>query len=823
MQRHARTLRHAWRRLVAAPLFTFVALTTMAVGIGANTAIFSLVYGVLLKPLPIQEPERVVAVWHVAPGVMRGPLNQSPATYLVYREHGRVFEDIGLWDDATLAVTGHDEPERVDALRVTDGVLGVLGVRPMLGRPFTAEDDSPASPERVILTYAYWQREFGGAADVVGRPLTVEGRVREIIGVLPQAFRFMNYDPAMLVPFRIDRAEVFVGNFSYQAVARLRPGVTTDQANTDIARMIPLVIDSFPLPPGFTREMMEEAKLGPDVHPLANDVVGDVGPVLWVLLGTVGIVLLIACANVTNLYLVRAEGRHQEFAIRAALGAGRRQIARELLSESVLLGLIGGACGVVLAQGGLRLLRALEPQGLPRLHEIEIDPVVLLFTLGISILAGLFFGLIPVLRIGSAQLATGLKEGGRLSSDGKERHRARTVLVTAEIALALVLLVGAGLMIRTFQALRGVDPGFVRPEEVLTLRISIPEALVADPEQVVRRHQTIRDRIAQLPGVTSVGLASSVTMDGSTSNDPIFVEEFPGPEGRIPPIRRFKWVSPEYFETMGNPLVAGRGFTWTDNYNTMPVVIINEQLAREYWPDPAAAIGKRIRETPSNPWREIIGVVGNVRDDGVAQEPPAIVYWPLLIRDFWYEPLIAQRWIRYAIRSHRLDSPIFLREIQHAVWSIEPSLPVSSVRTLDEIRSRSMAQTSFALVLLAIAAGVALLLAVVGIYGVVSYVVTLRTREIGIRMALGAQPVDVQRLFVRYGLTLTGLGLTLGLAASTAMTRLMSMMLFGVGPLDLITYASVSVGLAATTLLANYLPAWRASRLNPVATLRSGT
>ncbi len=493
-----------------------------------------------------------------------------------------------------------------------------------------------------------------------------------------------------------------------------------------------------------------------------------------------------------------------------------------MLSESLLLGIVGGALGLVLAYGGLQVLVALEPEGLPRLAEVQIDPLVLLFTLVLSVLSGLLFGLIPVVRLGTSQLVTALKEGGRSSSDGRERHRARTALITAEIALALVLLVGAGLMIRTFQALRSVHPGFVRPAEVLTLRISIPEALIPEPEQAVRAHEQIKDRLEQIPGVNVVGLASSVTMDGSRSADPIFVEAFPGPEGRLPPIRRFKWVSPDYFETMGNPVLAGRSYNWTDNYNTLPVVIVNEKLAREYWEDPAMAVGQRIRESPQNPWREIIGVVGDVRDDGVAEEAPALVYWPLLIKDFWDDPLHAHRWSRYAIRSGRLDSSTFLREIQEAVWSVNPSLPVSSIRTLNEIQSDSMAQTSFALVLLAVAAGVALLLGVVGIYGVIAYAATQRTREIGIRMALGAEPGDVQRLFVRHGLLLTGAGLGLGILAAAGLTRLMSTLLFGVDPLDPVTYVSVSSGLGATALLATYLPARRASRLNPVESLRSG-
>lgn len=815
-------LRHVTRRLLHAPLFTAVAVVTLAVGIGANTAIFSLVYGVLLKPLPFEQPETLVGVWHEAPGLNLDLLNQSPATYLTYREDGRTFEDIGMWDDTYVAITGKQEPERVEALRVTDGLLPLLRVEPLIGRRFTPEDDSPAGASTAMLTYAYWQRKFGGDPNVLGQPLVVEGTTREIVGVLPQSFKFLRSNAALVLPFRLDRSEVFVGNFSYQGIARLKPGVTIEQANADVARMIPLLMEKFPLPPGFSPEMLNEARLGPKVRPLADDVIGDVGRVLWVLLGTVGIVLLIACANVANLFLIRAEGRQQELAIRTAMGAGRRQVAGETLSESITLGLVGGAVGLGLAYLGIQLLLTLRPEGLPRLDEIALDPVVMLFTLGISLTAGVLFGLIPVWRISRTNLGNALKEGSRGSSEGKERHRVRTALVTAEIALALVLLVAAGLMFRTFQAMRDVDPGFVRPAEVLTARISIPEAVVEDPVEAVRTHEQIKERLGQLPGVTAVGLSSSITMDGSDSRDPVFVEEFPGPAGQIPPIRKFKWVAPEFFETMGNPLLMGRHMTWTDSYNMLPVAIVNDAFVREYWEDPADALGKRIRQTPENQWREIVGIVGNERDDGVAQPAPPIVYWPLLQADFWDEGVRAQRWLGYAVRSQRLSSPTFLREIQDAVWSVNPNLPLSGVQTLESLRADSMAQTSFALVLLAVAASVALLLSIVGIYGVIAYAATQRTREIGIRMALGAKHGDVRDLFVRHGLMLTVVGVGVGLAAAMGLTRLMSALLYGISPLDPVTYGAVAVGLALTAMLASYLPARRAARVDPVIALRSG-
>jgi predicted permease len=808
------------RGLLRSPLFTATALLTLGIGIGANVALFSVVYGVLLKPLPFDEPDRLVGVWHTAPGMNDPQVPQGPAFHLTYRDENRAFENIGMWNSRSVTLTGVGEPERIPVLTVTDGILPTLKVRPFVGRLFSREDDSPRSPESAILTYAYWQRKFGGDRAIVGRQLIVDGKPREVIGVLPDGFDFLGAGPAMLLPMRLNPAEVFVGNFAHRGVARLKPGVTVAQANADIARMIPLVLERFPLPPGFTRDMVDKVRLGPNVHPLAIDVIGDVGPVLWLLFGSVGLVLLIACANVANLFLVRAEGRQQEFAIRSALGASWARLAGELLAESAMIGVAGGLLGVALAWASLRMLVTMAPAGLPRLHEIGLNPVVLLFTLGISILAGALSGLMPVLRLARPRLAA-LKDGGRSASDGRERHRARSALVIAEMALAVVLLVGSGLMLRTFQRLRGVEPGFSDPQHVLTLRLSIPETVAADAEQAARTHEQMAQRIGQLPGVVSVGLSSSVTMDGDSSHDPVFVEDFPMPEGQMAPMRKHKWVSPRYFETMGNPIVAGRALTWADLYSRTPVALVSENLAREYWKAPAAAIGRRVRETPKSAWREIVGVVGDVRDDGAAQKTPLIVYWPFLMGQFWGADHFVQRNMAYAIRTNRLNAPGFLKEIQKAVWSVNPSVPLANVRTLNDIRAESMAQTSFALVMLGIAAAVALLLGVVGVYGVIACIAARRTREVGVRMALGAEPRDVARLFVRHGAVLAGLGIVLGVAGAAALSRLMSSLLFGVSPTDPLTYAAVSVGLASLALLAGYLPARRASRIDPVVALRS--
>jgi len=808
------------RRLVQARLFTSVAVLTLALGIGANTAIFSVIRGVLLKPLPFDQPERLVGLWHTATAIGLPVLNQSPALYFEYREEGHSFEDSAMWDTNSVSVTGAGEPERVTALVVTDGALGLLRVQPALGRRFTAEDDAPKAPPRVMLGHGYWERKFGSDPGVIGKPVTIDGRAHEIVGVLPAGFTFLDTTPQLVLPFGLNRAEVFVGNFSYQGIARLKPGVTLAQANADVARMIPLVMERFPMPPGFTKQMFQEIRLAPNVRPLVQDVIGDVGHVLWLLLGTVGIVLLIACANVANLFLIRAEGRQQELAIHAALGARPRRIAWELLSESLTLSLLGGLLGLGFAYAGIRGLVALAPSGLPRLQEIGIDPLVLLFTLAISLFAGLLFGLLPVARFATPRLASTLNQGGRSGTASRQRHRARNSLVVAEIALAVVLLVASGLMIRTFQAMRHVDPGFRDPAQVVSLRISIPDTLIKDPMQAARTHEQIVHRLEQIPGVQSVGLTSSVPMDGSGEHDPIFVEDFPGPSGRIPPIRKYKMVEDGYFRTLGSRLIAGRTLTWADAFTQAPVVAISESLAREYWKDPAAALGRRVRNRPDNGWRTIVGVIGDERDEGLAKPVTPIVYWPLMIGEFWNAETYAQRSATYVIRSERTKSPTMVKEIQQAVWSVNGGLPVANVRTLTEIMSASMAQTSFALIMLAIAAAVALLLGIVGIWGVIAYIAAQRTKEIGIRMALGAASRDVTGLFLRQGLLLAGIGIAIGLVAAGVATRVMSTLLFGVGRLDPVTYVAVALGLGLTALLASYVPAARAARVDPAEALR---
>jgi predicted permease len=813
------------RRLFRNPLFTIIAIATLAIGIGANAAIFSLVNGILLRPLPFDEPDDLVGVWHRAPGIGFEEVNQSPALHFTYLDEGQSFSEIGMWDWGSASVTGIDEPEEVQTMRVTDGTFRALRLQPVLGRRFNAEDDSPEAPLTIILGHDYWQTRFGGDPGVLGQTLTVEGRPREIIGVMPAGFRLIDQNPAFYLPFQFNRAELFVGNFSYQALARLRPGVSIEQANADVSRMIPMSIEKFP--GGITLDLLENAQFAANIRPLKQDVVGNVGEVLWVLLGTVGMILLIACANVANLFLVRAEAREREMAVRTAMGADQPRIAGEFLKESLLLGFLGGLGGIGLAFAGLKLLTALGPSELPRLAEVSLDWRVLLFTLAISLFAGAFFGMFPVLKYRRGGVVNALKEGGRGGSVGKEKNRARNVLVVAQMSLALLLLVGSGLMIRSFQALRNVDPGFRNGEEVLLVRLSIPAAEVEEPVEVTQTHELLARRLGEISGVTTVGLSQSVTMDGWNSNDPVFVEGFPVEEGQLPPIRRFKWIGESYFEAMQIPLVAGRAIDLRDSYDLNPVAMVTENFAREYWESPADALGKRISTGISaGNWNEIVGVVGNVRDDGLDQDPTAVIYWPMMQRNLWEDlpgeapGTAVRRSMNYVIRSPRVGSPDVLTEVREAIWGVNPNLPLANVRTLEDVLTRSMARTSFSLVMLGIAAAVALILGAIGIYGVISYVVSQRTRELGVRLALGAEAGDIKSMVLRQGLVLSGIGVIIGLGAAIGLTRFMETLLYGVDPVDPVTFGTVAVSLTVVALLASYFPAHRASKVDPVVAIR---
>ena len=816
-------VRYGLRMLRKSPGFTAVAVLTLALGIGATIAIFSVLDGVVLKPLSYAQPEQLVGL-EVTPLAIDASLRGMAAEdYFVFRDHSRTLEDIGVYaetdTDRDVNVTGFAEPERVHALDITHGVLSVLAVPPMLGRTFSPADDSPGAPLTAILTYGYWYRRFSADPSTVGKTIIVNGMARQIIGVLPRNFQFLDMqDLALILPLQLDRNKTLLGNFSYFGIARLKVGSTLSQASVDVARMLPITLDTFPPPPGVSTDSMHKAGFAPSLLPLKQEVIGNVGLLLWLLMGSIGMVLLIACANVANLLLVRTEGRQNELALRAALGASRRRIGAQLLCESAVIGLLGSVCGLGLAWAALRVLVALAPSGLPRISDIGVNLPVLYFSLGLTVFTGLLFGLVPVLK--HTGVRAGAPEGGRTLGVSRERHRVRNLLVTMQVALALVLLICSALMIRTFRVLTHINPGFARPGELQTFRISIPDSDVADDGNVPRMEQQIQDKLAAIPGVFSVAFSSAVPLDGDGRFDNIFTEDHPSTNGVLPPARHLLFISPGYFQTLGIPLIAGRDVSWADTYNQVPVALVSENFAREYWRTSSEAIGKRIRVTTADDWRQIIGVVGDVRDDGMDRPARTDVYWPTLVAKFQSEPLRAQRYVTYVARSPLAGSASLINQIRQAVWSVDGNLPLASVYTLNYLYTRSMARASFALVMLGIAGAMALLLGTVGLYGVIAYSVSQRTREIGIRVALGAQRGDVMSLVLGEGMLVILTGLAIGLVGSLGLTRFLSSLLVGVSATDPLTFAGVATLLASVALAACYLPARRAVLIDPLVALR---
>jgi predicted permease len=807
--------------------FTAVAILTLALGIGANTAVFSVVNSVLLKPLNYPRAEELVALRQLAPGAagladFASGLRLSPSMYVTYAEHNRTFQSLGVWTIGAANVTGLAEPEQVRIVAVSDGVLQALSVPPSFGRWFSQTDQIPRGPETVMLSYGYFQRHFGGDPSAIGRNITVDSLPRQIIGVMPHGFRFVDVDFDMIVPIRFDRNGLGLAGFGFQGIGRLRSGVRISEANADMARMLPIWMDSWSNGPGTNPRIYETWKITPAIRPLKQEVIGNVRDVLWVVMATIGLVMLIACANVTNLLLVRVEARHQELAVRAALGAGAGRIIRGLLVESAMLGLIGGALGVAIADWIVHLLVAVGPANLPRRSEISLDTRTLGYAVLVSLLSGLLFGLVPALKYGGPRASLALRSAGRTSSVSRERHRARNALVVGQVAMALVLLVSAGLMIRTFRALRTVEPGFTDAPHLEMARISIPDSLVKDPERVTRIQNEIVDKLSAISGVTSVGFASGMPMEELEAGwDAIYAEGKEYSPDEIPPLRLYKFVSPGFFHTAGTRLVAGRELTWTEVYGKRPVAMVSENLARELWGSPSGAIGRRLRELPSQPWREVIGVVEDVREKGVQENAPEIVYWPTLMTYLYGSGVLdAIRTVTFTLRSERAGTESFLDEVRQAVWSVNASLPLASVRTMQEVYDKSVARTSFTLVMLGTAGAMALVLGIIGIYGVISYTVSQRQREIGIRMALGAQGGDVLQMVLRQGAKMALVGVAIGVGTAFGLTRLMKNLLFGVAADDPVTFAAVAGLLVFIALLACYLPARRAMRVDPMVALR---
>ena len=820
-------LKHVCRRLRRSPGFAITVVLTLAIGIGANTAVFSVLNSVLLRPLPYPEPQQLVSLHINAPGApglaeFRNELRLSASMYFTFATHNRVFQSMGVWGPGTASITGIAQPEQVNTAQISGGVLEALNVPAFHGQWLTAADQDSHGLGRVMLSYGYWQRRFGGDPGVVGRTISVNSQSRVIAGVMPRGFKVVNYDFDLLVPLALDPVKEQLAGFAYRGIARLRPGVSISQANADLASLLNVWMDSWSNGPGSDPHWYLRWKITPALQPLKEAVVGSIQTMLWVVMGTIGMVMLIACTNVANLLVVRADARQQELAVCSALGAGRWRIARELLLESVTLGLLGGAAGVAVAYAGLRLLTAIGPEELPRLSEISLDGWSVAFTLILSVLSGLLFGAIPVLRYTASRERLTLAGATRTASVSRERQRGRNTLVAAQVAMALVLLIGAVLMIRTFLAMRDVDPGFSDPASLQVMRLSIPETLVGDSTTVVRLQNSILDKMAAIPGVSSAGFAASVPMSGTEPSWDEILIEGKNYAGDNPPMRLYNYVSPGYFHTAGTRLVAGRDFTWAEIYGVRPIGIVSEGLARELFGSPRAALGKRFREFPGMPWHEVVGVVQDVRENGVDQVSPATVYWPSLMGDpAAPNKLEAWRTVYFALRSSRAGTQAFINEMQQAVWSVNANLPVADVSTMQEIYHESMARTSFTLVMLAIAGTMALALGILGIYGVISYAVSQRTREIGIRMALGAKKSELVWMFVRSALVLTGIGSAIGLGAAAALMRLMRTLLFGISPLDPVTFIAVPLALAAAAALASYLPARRTTAVDPVEALRA--
>jgi predicted permease len=801
--------RHTLRGLAKSPGFTAIALVTLALGIGACTAVFSLVSGILIHPLPYPEPERLVGMWHTAPGVGFPQIDQTDATFMNYRDHARSFEDMALYTTESRNFTDGGEPERIEAALVTASLFTTLKVTPSLGRAFSEEEARPGADPVAVVGHALWARRFGSDPSIVGRTIRLDGVASRIVGVMPPTLAFPETSTQLWLPFQLDRTRYHDTSFSYDAVGRLRPGVSLEEAEAEMRPILARITENYP--GDLTQAMLEQAGIAPILHPLKQDVVGEVATPLWILLGTVGFVLLVASANVANLFLVRADGRHREVAVRAALGASRGDVARLYLSESLVLGLVGGVLGLALAEGARRVFVAYGAIDLPRLEEVRLDSGVLFFTFAVSLLAGLLFGLVPILRQEWTSPATALNEIGRGLTAGRERLSARSVLVSCQVAFALVLLVGSGLMARSFWHLRSVEPGF-DPKATLTFDLSLPEGQYPGEREVMRFVEQLTERIGELPGVVAAATTSLLPLTGSYDNNAVFVEDFPVPDGQIPPVHPTRYVSPDYFRTLAIPLLEGRTFEWSDRDKGLRTAIVSRAFGEKYWPG-QSPIGKRLRRFQETELIDIIGVVGSVRDEGLDKGLAPTLYYPI------GQPGSILRPLHVAVRT-RTEPRALFDSIREEVRALDRNLPLSSVGTMEQILARSTARTTFTMILLGLSALVAVLLGSIGIYGVVSYVVSQRRNEIGIRMALGAGVADVQRMFVLSGVRTAIAGAVLGLAGSLALTRVLGSLLFDVRPFDPATYVLAAITILGVALAASALPARRASKVDPVIALR---
>lgn len=807
-------LRQTLRRALQSPIFPLLVVFTLALGLGANSALFSVVNTILLKPLPYVASERLVMLDHAAPGLDLPRLDISESLFLFYRDQAKSFESISLVSSREVTFTGADQPQRLHAGAFTPGSLAMLRVAPLFGRAFTTEEGAPGAQPVVLLSEELWRTRFGAKENVLGTLVEVDGVAREVVGVLPRGFAFPESDLDLWTPYAIDRTTARLGNFAQFAIARLAPGATLESARAELDHFLVALRDHFPEDQAAV--VLDEAGFRAHPRTLRDHVVGDVATSLWLLLGTVVFVLLIACANVANLFLVRAEGRQRETAVRTALGAGRRDHVRSSLLESTLLVTIAALVGLGLAHRALHFLRLWGPQDLPRLAEITLDGRTLGFTAVLALAASLLFGLLPLAFTKVQNLAGALKDGGRAATGGRERLHLRRLLVAGQVALALVLLVGATLMLRSFQNLVQVDPGF-RVDHTLSFRLSLPETNYPDDRTAADFWFRLQDRLAALPGVESVATVSSVPLGGARRRTGHRLESQHEVEGALPIVFAFEVISEGYLKTAGLRLLEGRSLDRSDSERRSASILVSESLARQNWPG-ESALGQRLDpgSLSEDPWYTVVGVVADVRARNLAEEPEPTVYYPLLSKD---ENGWVMNGMDVVLRS-KLPHDTLMNTVRQAVWDLDADLPLTNVRTFEQLVSESRARHSFTLTLLLIASLMSLALSAVGTYGVIAYLVAQRTGEIGIRLALGARGTQVATLVLREGLLVATAGAAAGLLGAAALTRWLKTLLFEVSPLDPLTFAVVPALLLTAALLACWIPARKASRVDPLVALR---
>ena len=812
-------LRLLWRRAAVNPGFTLISLATLAIGIGANIAIFTVVNAVLLRPLPIPESERLLVLRHAAPGLVQlDELPMSDALYFLYAEESRTLDGVAAIQDGQASFTGPENPQRVQAASVTASFFDVMRTPPRVGRAFTPEEDRPGAAPVVVLSDGLWRTRFGADPGVVGRVVDLDGATVEIIGVMPPGFAFSRPEAELWRPMGLDRESVQLGSFGITGVARIADGSTLGQVRAELDAMLSNLAEVFP--DEGAAPILANAGFRPRVDRAREVVVGDIESTLWILLGAVGFLLLIACANVANLFLVRSEARHGEVAVRAALGESRGRLAGSVLLESLVLGVAGGLAALPLALLAVRLLVGFGPRVLPRLDEISIDASVLLFGLAVSVAAGLLFGLLPALRASAVAAAGHLPAGARGATVGRERQLARRGLVVVQIALALTLLVGSGLAVRSFGRLAAVDPGF-DPVDVLTFGLALAQRDYDSPDSRLNFHRQVVDRLRALPGAADASAASTVPLGGEVSGSGHSIEGRPLADSEVPPVFMTKRVSPDYFDALRIELVEGRVFDRLDGERDAPVVIVSRSVARAYWPG-ESAIGQGIRlggppEEEGEDWSRIIGVVDDVHEIALHEDPPEMAYYPLPgVIGGEGAPATT---MRYVVRAP--NAAALAGAVRETVRGLDPTLPIAEVETLETLVGRARAERAFAMVLLLIAAGLALLLGSVGVYGVVSWTVAQRRREIAIRMAVGAQVTDVRRLVLTEAGGLALAGAALGIGSAVALTRRLQALLFETSPLDPTVFLAVSTLLVGVCLLASWLPARRAARIDPMTALRA--